>query len=75
MGYAVKYQADLLKGKMRPGDVIVSNHPEGPSDMTSSLRSRLTDNSLFTAGGTHLPDITVICPGTTVCQRLSARLR
>lgn len=47
MGYAVKYQADLLKGKMRPGDVIVSNHPEGPSDMTSSSGSRLTDEFLL----------------------------
>lgn len=42
MRYAVKYQHELLKGKMKPGDIMVSNHPE--------------------AGGTHLPDITVITP-------------
>ena len=42
MSYAVKYQHELHKGKLRPGDVLVANHPE--------------------AGGTHLPDITVITP-------------
>ncbi|KAI8234038.1 hypothetical protein K4K54_009294 [Colletotrichum sp. SAR 10_86] len=42
MSYAVKYQHELHHGKLRPGDVLVSNHPE--------------------AGGTHLPDITVITP-------------
>ncbi|WVQ85372.1 hypothetical protein IAT38_007537 [Cryptococcus sp. DSM 104549] len=42
MQYAVKFQADLHKGKLRPGDILVSNHPK--------------------AGGTHLPDITVIQP-------------
>lgn len=42
MSYAVKYQHELRKGDLLPGDVLVSNHPE--------------------AGGTHLPDITVISP-------------
>lgn len=42
MSYAVKYQHELHKGKLKPGDVLVANHPE--------------------AGGTHLPDITVITP-------------
>ncbi|PYH97255.1 Hydantoinase B/oxoprolinase [Aspergillus ellipticus CBS 707.79] len=42
MRYAVKYHHDLQKGKLMPGDVLVSNHPD--------------------AGGTHLPDITVITP-------------
>lgn len=42
MSYAVRYQHELHKGKLQPGDVLVSNHPE--------------------AGGTHLPDITVITP-------------
>lgn len=28
MSYAVKYQHSLHKGNMRPGDVLVSNHPE-----------------------------------------------
>lgn len=28
MSYAVKYQHELHRGKLRPGDVIVSNHPE-----------------------------------------------
>ncbi|BFZ63538.1 hypothetical protein YB2330_004663 [Saitoella coloradoensis] len=28
MSYAVKYQHELLKGKLSPGDVLVSNHPE-----------------------------------------------
>lgn len=42
MSYAIKYQHELHKGQLRPGDVLVSNHPQ--------------------AGGTHLPDITVITP-------------
>jgi 5-oxoprolinase (ATP-hydrolysing) len=42
MSYAVKYQHEVRKGQLSPGDVLVSNHPE--------------------AGGTHLPDITVITP-------------
>ncbi|KAI5951557.1 hypothetical protein KGF54_004631 [Candida jiufengensis] len=42
MSYAVKAQLELWKGKLKPGDVLVSNHPK--------------------AGGSHLPDITVITP-------------
>ncbi|KAH3661507.1 hypothetical protein OGAPHI_006354 [Ogataea philodendri] len=42
MQYAIQYQHHLWKGKLKRGDVLVSNHPE--------------------AGGTHLPDITVITP-------------
>ncbi|KAK8869467.1 hypothetical protein IAR55_000031 [Kwoniella newhampshirensis] len=42
MQYAVAFQANLHKGKLRAGDILVSNHPK--------------------AGGTHLPDITVIQP-------------
>lgn len=42
MSYAVKFQANLWAGKLKQGDVLVSNMP--------------------TAGGSHLPDITVICP-------------
>lgn len=58
MSYAVKYQSELHKGNLRPGDVLVSNHPE--------------------AGGTHLPDITVITPvfeadGKTICFYTASR--
>lgn len=42
MSTCIKFQAELWKGKLKPGDVLVSNHPM--------------------AGGTHLPDITVISP-------------
>lgn len=42
MSTCIKFQADHWKGKLKPGDVIVTNHPS--------------------AGGTHLPDITVISP-------------
>ncbi|CZR58696.1 related to 5-oxoprolinase [Phialocephala subalpina] len=42
MQNAVKYQHDVNLGKLKPGDVLVTNHPE--------------------AGGTHLPDITVVTP-------------
>ncbi|KAK1638592.1 Hydantoinase B/oxoprolinase-domain-containing protein [Colletotrichum phormii] len=58
MSYAVKYQHELHRGSLRPGDVLVSNHPE--------------------AGGTHLPDITVITPvfdedGKTICFYTASR--
>lgn len=58
MSYAVKYQHKLHEGKLQPGDVLVSNHPE--------------------AGGTHLPDITVITPvfeedNKTVCFYTASR--
>ncbi|KAI9742373.1 MAG: hypothetical protein M1818_003906 [Claussenomyces sp. TS43310] len=42
MEHAVRYQHNLHSKTLRPGDVLVSNHP--------------------LAGGTHLPDITVITP-------------
>jgi 5-oxoprolinase (ATP-hydrolysing) len=42
MSYAVSFQAKIFEGRLKPGDIIVSNMP--------------------TAGGSHLPDITVICP-------------
>lgn len=42
MAYAVKYQHERYGTTLKPGDVLVSNHP--------------------IAGGTHLPDITVITP-------------
>ena len=58
MSYAVKYQHELHKGNLRPGDVLVANHPE--------------------AGGTHLPDITVITPvfendAKTICFYTASR--
>lgn len=42
MSTCISFQANYWKGKLRRGDVVVSNHP--------------------LAGGTHLPDITVITP-------------
>lgn len=42
MSACISTQAKLWKGKLKPGDILVSNHPS--------------------AGGTHLPDITVITP-------------
>ncbi|KAF8860972.1 5-oxoprolinase [Acephala macrosclerotiorum] len=58
MSYAVKYQQELHGSNLRPGDVLVSNHPE--------------------AGGTHLPDITVITPvfdstGENICFFTASR--
>lgn len=58
MSYAVKYQHKLHEGNLKPGDVLVSNHPA--------------------AGGTHLPDITVISPvfekdGKTICFYTASR--
>ncbi|OAA65594.1 Hydantoinase B/oxoprolinase [Niveomyces insectorum RCEF 264] len=58
MSYAIKYQHELHRGKLRPGDVLLSNHPQ--------------------AGGTHLPDITVITPvfqedGKTICFYTASR--
>ncbi|CCE63847.1 hypothetical protein TPHA_0F03670 [Tetrapisispora phaffii CBS 4417] len=42
MSTCIKLQAKLWEGKLKPNDVLITNHPE--------------------AGGTHLPDITVISP-------------
>lgn len=42
MQYAIQHQHRLWAHKLKPGDVLLSNHPE--------------------AGGTHLPDLTVITP-------------
>ncbi|KAF2168598.1 hypothetical protein M409DRAFT_65506 [Zasmidium cellare ATCC 36951] len=42
MEYAVRYQHEELRGQLKPGDHICTNHP--------------------LAGGTHLPDITIITP-------------
>lgn len=42
MSACISKQAELWKGKLKPGDILISNHPS--------------------AGGTHLPDITVITP-------------
>lgn len=42
MSACIATQAKLWKGKLSPGDILVSNHPS--------------------AGGTHLPDITVVTP-------------
>ncbi|KAM9929289.1 hypothetical protein OXX59_001287 [Metschnikowia pulcherrima] len=42
MSTCISFQAEYWKGKLQPGDVVVSNHPM--------------------AGGTHLPDITVVQP-------------
>ncbi|KAI7829151.1 5-oxoprolinase [Kickxella alabastrina] len=42
MSHAVKYQLDQFGCSLRPGDVVLANHPQ--------------------AGGSHLPDITVITP-------------
>jgi 5-oxoprolinase (ATP-hydrolysing) len=42
MQFAIQYQHKLWEGKLSPGDVLLTNHPE--------------------AGGTHLPDLTVVTP-------------
>ncbi|KAI0087226.1 Hydantoinase B/oxoprolinase [Irpex rosettiformis] len=42
MSFAVKYQMNLHKKDLRPGDVLMTNSPH--------------------AGGSHLPDITIISP-------------
>ncbi|THH18345.1 hypothetical protein EUX98_g8976 [Antrodiella citrinella] len=42
MSFAVKYQMQLHKGNIKPGDVFMTNSPH--------------------AGGSHLPDITIISP-------------
>ncbi|QPG74197.1 hypothetical protein FOA43_001521 [Brettanomyces nanus] len=42
MATCIVAQAEIWKGKLKPGDVLITNHPS--------------------AGGTHLPDITVVTP-------------
>lgn len=42
MSYAVKYQHELHRGSLRPGDVLVSNHPEaGGTHLPGTLPSTL----------------------------------
>ncbi|OAA55884.1 Hydantoinase B/oxoprolinase [Niveomyces insectorum RCEF 264] len=58
MQHAVKYQHNLHAGKLKPGDVLLTNSP--------------------TAGGTHLPDLTVVSPvfdkdGKTIIFYTAAR--
>ncbi|GAD94465.1 hypothetical protein AOR_1_1676174 [Paecilomyces variotii No. 5] len=42
MQFAIQYQHQLWGDKLKPGDVLLTNHPD--------------------AGGTHLPDLTVVTP-------------
>lgn len=51
MQEAVKFQKQNWEGRINPGDVLVSNHPQ-------------------LAGGSHLPDITVMTPFFTADKRL-----
>lgn len=79
MSYAVRYQHELHKGELRPGDVIVSNHPESGGThlpgISSSPISRLQSVSDML---TTLPDITVITPvfdeeGKSICFYTASR--
>ncbi|KAI0597504.1 Hydantoinase B/oxoprolinase-domain-containing protein [Biscogniauxia sp. FL1348] len=48
MSYAVKYQHNLHRGKLRPGDVLVSNHPESGG---THLPDITVITPVFDAGG------------------------
>lgn len=65
MSTCVRTQAKIWEGKLKKGDVILSNHPSKPSrhqDVTRPTR-QVTDRSIFLVkGGTHLPDLTVLMP-------------
>ncbi|KAF2141015.1 uncharacterized protein K452DRAFT_319288 [Aplosporella prunicola CBS 121167] len=64
MSYAVKYQHELLNGKMIPGDVLVSNHPEAGGAhlpditvITPVFESSGKDIAFYVASRGHHTDI------------------
>lgn len=63
MSYAVKYQHELLKGKLSPGDVLVSNHPEAGGahlpDVTviTPVFSKTNEIAFYVASRGHHTDI------------------
>lgn len=62
MGFAVKSQIKEWQGKLRDGDVLLSNSP-GMSNTLFFLASTVSlISGLIAFGGVHLPDLTVITP-------------
>ncbi|CAJ2501147.1 Uu.00g040000.m01.CDS01 [Anthostomella pinea] len=57
MSYAVKYQHNLHHGKLRPGDVLVSNHPESGGTHLPASRGHHLDIGGF-RGNSMPPDST-----------------
>jgi 5-oxoprolinase (ATP-hydrolysing) len=63
MSYAVKYQHELLQGKLQPGDVLVSNHPEAGGahlpDVTviTPVFSNANEIAFYVASRGHHTDI------------------
>ncbi|KAG4221624.1 hypothetical protein PC116_g29900, partial [Phytophthora cactorum] len=62
MSYAVKYQHTLHKGKLRPGDVLVTNHPEAggthlpASDSTELWQEGAAIKSFFLVRDNHFDE-------------------
>jgi len=54
MSHAVRHQARIHGETLVEGDVLLSNHPGKSKDEVQSLQTA--------AGGSHLPDLTVITP-------------
>ena len=58
MQYAVQAQHEHWKGKLRPGDVLLTNHPQWGGE-PGPWRC-IAEHELM--AGTHLPDLTVVTP-------------
>jgi 5-oxoprolinase (ATP-hydrolysing) len=60
MSHAVRHQARIHGNSLQEGDVLLSNHP-GELIFIGEQTFELTE-LLPAAGGSHLPDLTVIMP-------------
>lgn len=84
MSYAVKYQHQLHRGKLKPGDVLVSNHPESGgthlpgTTLFSFILFRMAIHFRTAMLTRSWADITVISPvfdedGKTICFYTASR--
>jgi 5-oxoprolinase (ATP-hydrolysing) len=59
MQYAVQAQHLHWAGKLRAGDVLLTNHPQWGGEL---LRHVVRSTAISLLSGTHLPDLTVVTP-------------
>jgi hypothetical protein len=63
MQFAISYAAEVFKGRLKDGDILVSNASSAGGAYSCFFSpSLLITIVLRTAKGTHLPDVTVIMP-------------
>ncbi|KAJ3462299.1 hypothetical protein MRS44_007085 [Fusarium solani] len=71
MSFAVAYQAELWGNRLRPGDVLVSNHPAAGGShlpdvnvITPVIDDQTNEVLFWVASRAHHADIGGICPGS-----------